>query len=409
MKLVSRRDLIKKSIVIGGLTLFGKFLLLDGISQTKEIRILNYSYYIDPRVNQWFEQQTGIKVIYDEYESGEEALAKLQLGGGGYDVIIMPSEYLSGVINKGYVKRLDKSLIPNMVYIDESFYENPHDPGLNYSVPYLGGTTGLGVNSLRVSEKINSWATVLEDINFLNKYKKKISMLEEFVEVFGTLLIYLGFNPSVKENWSLEKAEKIAQILIKQKPYISGYYGASIYIPQLISEQLYIAHAWSGDVETIRQDNKNVTYVIPEEGGLRWNDFAVIPRDAKNVEAAYAWINYVTDPLISALNSTYTYYMSPIKQNYLKESMELAWKEGLVNYPPENYLENPVFNPPDNIKSKLMFYVPLSEDILRIVEETRKKVLGEGFSHSLIIGGVSAAIIAAGLGGYYGLKKKRSS
>ena len=407
-KMVTRRDLLKKSLMITSLALIGKLALSDFTAQSREVRVFNYSYYIDPRVNEWFERETGIKVIYDEYESGEEALAKLQIGGGGYDVIIMPSEYLRDVINNGFVKEIDKSLVPNIAFIDESYFNNPHDPGLKYSVPYLGGTTGLGVNAVKVTENIDSWGKILEDTQFLGKYKKKISMLEEFPEVFGTVMIYLGLDPSRKENWNDETGKRVAEILIKQKPYIAGYYGASVYIPQLASEQLLIAHAWSGDVETARRENSSISYVIPEEGALKWNDFAVIPRDAKNIEEAYAWINFVTDPLISVINSVYTFYISPIKSSYLKTALEKAWSQGLIEVSPETYLENPAFNPPSSVANKLRYYTPLTQDILRIVEETRKKVLGEGVQTSLVIGGVAAAAIAAGIGGYYGLRKKKS-
>lgn len=233
-------------------------------------------------------------------------------------------------------------------------------------------------------------------------------MLEEFPEVFGTVMIYLGLDPSKKDNWNKETGEKVAEILVKQKPYIAGYYGASIYIPQLISEQLLIAHAWSGDVETARQENNSINYVIPEEGALRWNDFAVIPINARNIEEAYAWINFVTDPLISAVNSAYTYYMSPVKLTYLKIALEKAWSQDLISNPPEFYLQNPVFSPPANIANKLKFYAPLTLDVLKVVEETRKKVLGEGVHTSLIIGGAVATVIAAGIAGYYGLKRKKT-
>lgn len=409
MEMVTRRGLLKRSVLAAGLLLLGKFSLEKVVGQSREVRVLNYSYYIDPRVNEWFEGETGIRVIYDEYESGEEALAKLQIGGGGYDVVVVPSEYLKDVIGEGYVRKLDKGKIPNLEFIDESYLNNPHDPGLNYSVPYLGGTTGLGVNIGKVSEEITTWQRIFEDTAFLEKYKKKISMLEEFPEVFGTVLIYLGLDPSLKENWNSETAERVADILRKQKPYIAGYYGASVYIPQLVSEQLLIAHAWSGDVRMAQEENPNVSYILPEEGVLKWNDFAVIPRDAVNVEEAYAWINYVTDPLISVINSVYTYYISPVKRTYISEALERAWSEGLIEITPEEYLNDPVFMPSESVANKMRFYAPLTKDVLEVVELARKKVLGEGVGSGIVAGGVAAALLAAGLGGYYGLRKRRKA
>jgi len=403
--MLTRRELLKRGLLLGSLLLMGKSLPSEGEGQQGEVRVLNYSYYIDPRVNKWFEEQSGYTVVYDEYESGEEALAKLQAGGGGYDVIVMPSEYLADVIRSGLVRRIDRSLVPNLAFIDESYFENPHDPGLNYSVPYLGGTTGIGVNAAQVREGVKSWGQILEDFQFLEKYKKKISMLEEFPEVFGTVLIYLGLDPAKRESWSEDTAQKVAQILVKQKPYIAGYYGASVYIPQLASGQLLVAQAWSGDVETVRAENGDVDYVIPEEGALRWSDFAVIPSGAPNPEGGHAWINFVTDPLISAINSAYTYYMSPIKRSYYVSALERAWSSGLIESPPEYYLSNPVFSPPPEVRQKLRPYTPLTSDILRIVEETRKRVLGQGLSTPLIAGGLAAAA-AAGIAAYAGYAKK---
>lgn len=376
-------------------------------TQSKEVKVFNYSYYIDPRVNGWFEELTGIKVIYDEYESGEEALAKLEVGGGGYDVIILPSEYLSPVISKGLVRVLDKDMIPNTKYIDETYVGNPHDPGLDHSVPYLGGTTGLGVNVVKVEEKVDSWNYVFEDLSFLEKYKKKISMLEEFTDVYGAALFYLGLDPSNKENWKRpEIADRVAEVLIKQKPYLAGYYGASIYIPQLISERLLIAHAWSGDVEMARNENPNIRYVIPREGALKWNDFAVIPKGATNINEAYQWINFITDPLISAINSVYTYYISPITSKAFENAINEAWSRGLIDVPPENVLNNPAINPPEHIKNLLKYYPPITEDILQIMEDTRKKVLGMGYRHALIAGSLGVAL-AAGIGGYLVLSRRK--
>lgn len=407
---MSRRRMILGGLaVLASLTLLPRLrLVASATAAKKELRVFNYSYYIDPRVISWFEEETGLRVIYDEYESGEEALAKLEVGGGGYDVIILPSEYLSSVIARGLVREIDRSRVPNLAYVDDVFFTNPHDPGLRYSVPYLGGTTGLGVNVRRVAEGVSSWGTVLEDFSFLERYKKRVSMIEEFTEVFGTVLLYLGYDPSKLENWNMEMGRKIADILIKQKPYIAGYYGASVYIPQLVNERLYVAHAWSGDVAFASKENPVVEYVIPEEGGLRWNDFAVIPRDARNVDGAYLWINYMLNPVVSAVNVAYTFYVSPLKPSVLKQGLERAFSEGLIDVEPEKILSNTAVNPPPNIARRIRFYAPVTEEVIRVVEETRKMVLAEVLPSAYVIAGAAIAV-AAGIGGlaYARLRRKR--
>ena len=417
--MVTRRELIKTGLtaaVIAGLPLSAGRYLSKALAQKEELRIYNYSYYIDPRINEWFSEQFGFQVVYDEYEAAEEAWAKLQVGGGGYDIIILTDSYLKDAISQGLVRKMEKNRLPNLANLDPGFISIPQDPGLEHSVPYMWGTTGLGVNRNLVAENIDSWGKVLEDERFLEKYKGRISMLEEFVEVVAVTMLYLGLDPSKGESWSMENVEDISRILIKQKPYLAGYYGASKYIPELAGNRLAVAQAWSGDILTAQEENPKVEYVIPErEGGLKWGDYIVIPRDARNLEAAYLWINFVLDPLNAAVNMAYTYYPVPLRNELIEKGLQEAYEEGLIDVEPVELLGNPAILPPPSIASKLRNTYPLDQEGLRVLEEIRKRVIVGGGDEG--VGGISreVAIVGGGLlasilGGavYISYKKSKS-
>lgn len=413
--MVTRRRLVKTGLALGALAMMphAGMLARTARAQEGELRIFNYSYYIDPRLNEWFTQETGYKVVYDEYEAAEEAWAKLQVGGGGYDIIILTDSYLKDAVEKGLVRRIDHNKIPNLSNLDPAFLDIPQDPGLKYSVPYMWGTTGLGVNRNLVSESIETWGRVLTDKAFLEKYSGKISMLEEFVEVVAVTMLYLGLDPSRTENWSQENVEEIARILIGQKPYLAGYYGASKYIPELAGDRLAVAQAWSGDILTAQEENPRVEYVIPErEGGLKWGDYIVIPREAENVEAAYKWINFVLHPLIAAVNMAYTYYPVPLKIELIEKGLNNAWEETLIDVDPQELLGNPAVLPPPQIASKLRNTAPLDEQGLAVLEEIRKRViLGKaddgvaGISREVAL--LGGGLLASVLGGAIYISYKR--
>lgn len=348
---ISRRRFLYLLGAIAVTSLAGYYFLFPR-KEEKVLKVYNYSYYIDPENIKKFEETYNVKVIYDEYEAAEEAFAKLQLGGGGYDVIILTDEYLPQAIKENLIRKIDKSLIPNLQYLDSRFFETPYDPGLNYSVPYMWGTTGIGYHSKFVSEtELEGYEQLFDTNVFLPKHKGKVSMLEEFIEVVYAAKLYLGIPLT---DWSDEAIEKIIQVLREQKPFLAGYLGASSYVPGLVNGSLHVAQAWNGDVLVAQEENEDVKYIIPKEGGLLWIDFMVIPRNAKEVELAHAWINFMLSPEVAGSNTNYTYYANPLKLELVQEYIE------------EDLLENPAVYPPKD--AKIIETEVVNEEILKIVE-----------------------------------------
>ena len=334
--------------------------------QERVLRVLNYSEYIDEEVLTLFEEETGIRVIYDEYESTEEAWAKLKVGGAGYDVIIMAYTHIKLAIDQGLLRKLDKSRIPNIINLDPVVSVNPADPLQEYTVPYMWGTTGIAYLKTGVKEPPTSWSTFL-DKDFLEKYRGKVSLLVEFLDVVQAAMIKLGYGPAERENWNDDVMDEVIRLLKDIKPYLVGFYGAGQYMPELVAGRLYLAQAWSGDVLVVKGENPNVEYVLPEDGGLYWMDFIVIPKDAQSVDEAHEFINFLLRPDITARNAKAVLYSSPLKRDILMQYAKQTNDEELLEL-----LQNPLLYPPENVK--LVPNPVLDEDVLKMIERVRTEV-----------------------------------
>ena len=240
-------------LVIAGLA--GFYYMNKG--RNKTLKVLNYSEYIDPEVLKLFEQETGIKVVYDEYEAAEEAWPKLKAGGAGYDLIIIAHSYVKLAAEKGLIQKLDKTKIPNLENLDPRIASHPADPKQDYAIPYMWGTTGIAYVSTCVDEPPKTWKEFL-DPDYLSEYKGKVSLLSEFSEAVEAAMIALGINPADKANWNETTQKLVENLLSEVKPYLAGFYGASQYMPALANEEVCLAQAWNGDVLVVKEENENV-------------------------------------------------------------------------------------------------------------------------------------------------------
>jgi spermidine/putrescine transport system substrate-binding protein len=334
------------------------------------LAVYNYSYYIDKDLLPEFEKEYGIKVIYQEYESGEEAYAALLRGGGGYDLIVVPDTYLKDVIRKGYVQKIVHGKLSNIGNLDPVFFNNPNDAGLHYSIPYAFGTSGFAVNyyamKAKVGKRLDSWGDLF-DSGILEKMRGKVAMLEEFIEPVMAAKYAMGIDP---DDWSDVAVNKIIDLLKRQKEYIRGYLGISQIVPALAAGELWVSQIWSGDAATARDEFiKNAgeanadkfEYVLPKPVTHRWVDFMVIPRDAKNVEAAYLFIDFLLRPENSARIVKASYYPTPLKMQLLEK------------YLSPDILHDPTVFPPPEAK---LLYLNYTEEMLKAVERISYAVKG---------------------------------
>lgn len=325
------------------------------------VYVYNWTDYIDPEVYRQFEAETGIRVIEDNFSSNEEALAKLQAGGTGYDIIV-PSDYMIEImIQQDLLLPLNKSNIPNLAnvqdFVDEFLDGDPYfDPGMTYCVPYMYGTTGIGISSsVENAAEINSWG-YLFDPALSAQFAGRITMMNDSRELVGAALQYLGYSRNTTNEDELMAAR---DLLLRQREWVYAYDSDQFEI-QLITNDALIAQAWNGDILFAQEEDPDLTYVIPQEGGTFYLEALCIPKGARNKDAAEQLINYILEGEVGAQLVEYLYYASP-------NSAALAFLD------PE-LLNNPAIFPPEEIRNKLEGTFDLG-DLNRVYEDIFSEVI----------------------------------
>jgi spermidine/putrescine transport system substrate-binding protein len=256
-----------------------------------ELNLFAWSEYIPQSVLDGFTKETGIEVNYETYASNEEMLAKLMSGAAAYD-LVQPSEYtIEAMIKEKMLLKLDHTKIPNLKNIGKEYWGQPHDPKLEYSVPYMQGTVGIVINTDKVKEPITGYADVFQD-----KYKGRIVILDDALEIVTWALATQGLGPDQVTKANLEK---VKPILTKWLPLVKVYDSDS---PKtaLLNGDVDLGIVWSGEAAILLQEQpKKFKYVLPKEGGHMFIDNVAIPKGAENVDAAYKFIDYMLRPAVS--------------------------------------------------------------------------------------------------------------
>ncbi|RZW01641.1 MAG: extracellular solute-binding protein, partial [Rhodobacteraceae bacterium] len=276
--------------------------LLAGTAVAEEVRVYNWSDYIDEELLTKFEAETGIDLIYDVFDSNELLETKMLAGGSGYDVVVPTADFLQRQISAGAFQKLDRSKLPNMdnmwgVIEDRTAQ---YDPGNEYAINYMWGTTGLGVNVGKVKEilgedaPIASMDLVLKPENMEKLAECGVHFLDAPTEIIPMVLQYLGEDPDSQDPDVIAKVE---DPLLAVRPYIQKFH-SSEYINALANGDICVAVGWSGDVLQARDraaeaDNGvEIAYNAFNEGSLMWFDMMAIPTDAPNPEAAHVFLNF---------------------------------------------------------------------------------------------------------------------
>ncbi len=288
------------------------------LGQDNVLNVYNWSDYIAEDTLEKFEAETGIKVIYDVYDSNEVLEAKMLTGNSGYDVVVPTSDFLQRQVAAGAYQPLDKSLLPNLVNMDPELMAGAavYDPGNEYGVIYMWGTTGIGYNVNAVAERlgedyeVNSWSLIFDPETVAKLADCGVTMLDSPTEMIPAAMNYLGLDP---RSTSKEDMEAGAELLESVRPYIR-YFHSSQYINDLANGDICVAVGWSGDVFQAMaraeeaENGVEVGYVIPDEGALQWFDMLAIPVDAPHPEAAHKFINFIMDAQITADITNYVWY-----------------------------------------------------------------------------------------------------
>ncbi|MDR9394857.1 MAG: polyamine ABC transporter substrate-binding protein [Roseovarius sp.] len=324
-------------------------LALGAASATaEEVRVYNWSDYIDEDLLTKFEEETGLDLIYDVFDSNELLETKMLAGGSGYDVVVPSGTFLQRQISAGAFQKLDKSKLPNLEHMWDVIQERTatYDPGHEYSINYMWGTTGIGVNVDEVKEALGDDAPMGSlDLIFDPENMEKLAdcgvhFLDAPVEMIPAALAWLGENPDSHDPDIIAKAEPV---LAAVRPHVQKFH-SSEYINALANGDICVAFGWSGDVLQARwraeeaDNGVNIAYNAPSEGALMWFDMMAIPADAPNPEGAHKFLNFIMDPENIAAASNYVYYA-----NGNKDSQELLVEDVIGDpavYPDEDTLEN---------------------------------------------------------------------
>jgi len=270
----------------------------------EQVIVYNWGEYIDPEVLDMFEKETGIHVVYEEFETNESMYPKVQAGAVAYDVIC-PSDYMiQRMIENNLLAEINFDNIPNLEHIGSQYMEQSKsfDPEGKYSVPYCWGTVGILYNKSMVSEPIESWSILWDE-----KYSDQILMQNSVRDAFGIALKYLGYSLNSTD---LDELHEAQELLLEQKPLVQAYVVDQVR-DKMINNEAAIGVIYSGEAIYTQSENSNLEYVVPKEGSNVWIDSWVIPKNAKNKENAEKFINFLCRPDIAKLNCDYITYATP--------------------------------------------------------------------------------------------------
>ncbi|NDR59072.1 polyamine ABC transporter substrate-binding protein [Aliiruegeria sabulilitoris] len=340
------------------------------VAQADEVRVYNWSDYIDEELLEKFEQETGLDLIYDVFDSNEVLETKMLAGGSGYDVVVPSGTFLQRQITAGAFQKLDLSKLPNHANMWDvvASRTEQYDPENAYSINYMWGTTGIGVNVGKVTEilgedaPIDSLALVFDPANMEKLADCGVYFLDAPAEMIPAALKYIGEDPDSHDPDVIAKAEAV---FMGVRPYISKFH-SSEYINALANGDICVAVGWSGDILQARDraaeaDNGvEVAYHAAKEGAQMWFDQMAIPVDAPNPEGAHVFLNFIMDAQNMAAASNYVYYANGNK----------ASQEFLV----EDVIGDPAIYPDAATLENLFTTTPYDAKVQRVVTRLWTKI-----------------------------------
>jgi len=351
-------------------TIATALLPLSAGAQERVVNVYNWSDYIDQSIIDDFTKETGIKVIYDVFDSNEILETKLLAGGSGYDIVVPTSNFLVRQIEAGVYQKLDKSKLPNIANMWDVVTSRvaKYDPDNAYSINWMWGTVGLGYNEKKVQEalgvdKIDSWDVFFNPEKLSKLADCGVYVLDSPADIIPITLKYLGLDPESKSPDDLAKVE---ETLLKIRPYIRKFH-SSEYINALANGDICLAVGWSGDVFQARdraaEADQGVTvgYIIPKEGTEMWFDQMAIPADAPHVAEAHEFLNFIMKPEEAAKATNYVFF-----PNGNKASQQFIDKE---------ILNDPAVYPDEATLAKLFTVSPYDPKTQRLVTRVWTKIV----------------------------------
>lgn len=356
LKTPSKKRFSRRSFLAGtgaaaaGVTLMPKFALS---AEEAKVNFYNWDTYIGETTLADFTDATGIEVTLDLFADNDELFAKLKEGNPGYDLIVPTNDYAERMILAGMLEPLNHDLIPNKANVHPSFQDAAFDPGRKYTMPYMWGTLGIGYRKSKVSAPIDSWKVLLDS----DEYAGRIALLSEAISVFGVTSKYLG------GKYNITTAEEVAAVeaqLIKQKGNLKTFAednGQDL----LLAGEVDITMEWNGDIGQVALEDDDITYVVPKEGSLLWQDTLAIPTGAPHPENANKLINFILDADVGAAIADFIQYAT-------------ANEAARGKLGPE-YNENPLIFPSDETIAQCEPGLYRGEEVVQMINDAWTRVL----------------------------------
>ena len=314
---------------------------------SEEINFFNYGENIDEETVKEFEKQYGIKVNIETFDDMENMYQKVKNEGVKYDVILVSDALMPRMIKENLIQELNKDNIPNISQMDEEYLNLEIDQGNKYSVPYMFGTVGLIYNKDVVKENVDSW-----DILWNEKYKDKVFMFDTYRDTIGVALKKLGYSLNSTDPKQIEEAK---ELLIQQRKTVDPIYGVDNGTTMIPAGESDINMIWSGEGLNLQEENPNLVYIVPKEGANFWIDSLCIPSNAKNVEGAEKFINFVSDKESALRIADEIGYTTPNKEARLEQ--------------PESVRNNPNAYMPKEIMDRCEIYIDFPKNIKRMYDD----------------------------------------
>jgi spermidine/putrescine transport system substrate-binding protein len=271
------------------------------------LSVYTWSDFIKPELIGRFERERGCRVVLDTFESNEAMYAKLRAGATGYD-ILTPSSYMVSLMRaQGLLRRLDRSLLPNLAHVDPDYLAMAIDGAMDHSAPYMITNTGIAYLEGRVADVVPSWRMFGR-----TDLRGRMTMFNDMRETIGAALKTLGYSINTASAAELAEAEVL---LLEWKRNIAKFDNEQYKIG-LASGEFLLVHAWSGDIFQVRRENPDVRFFVPEEGTIISCDDLVIPADAREPALAHAFIDFLHIPEVAAENTAFIYYLCPNRDSY---------------------------------------------------------------------------------------------
>ncbi len=347
-RLISRRRFLQGSAAIG----ISLKLPANAFAEGGKVNFYNWDTYIGEDTLPNFEKESGIEVTYDLFADNDELFAKLRGGNPGYDLIVPTNDYVERMLIADMLEPLDHDKIPNLANIDPVFMDPAFDPGRAHSVPYMWGTIGVGYRKSAVSRVPDSWTDLLSS----DEYAGRIALMSEPTTVLQIAMKAMGKSLN---DWSEENIAAAEKMITDQKSRITAFApdnGQDL----LLAGEVDLAMEWNGDILQAMDEDDDIGFVVPNEGGLLWEDCLCIPKGGENIENAHILINHLLGAEVGAEIADFIYYASPNKA-----ALELMDPE---------YTENPAIFPPASTVEKSEVAIFAGQEMTRLIDEAWTRI-----------------------------------